>query len=150
MRLKLLSSLLPAGAGLGMLIASCTNGTIAPVVACGPDNVATTAYDVSFVTTYESGFYYAAVDPVAATYYAFTALHPDAAPTQESVAAASAAAAAAGNYYASGCFVATANQNVVTYVLTNCTGLSGWLAPAGRSLRRSPHLATARFSRRDC
>jgi hypothetical protein len=40
----------------------------------------------------------------------------------QAVSAASAAAAAVGNYYSSRCATATANQNVVTYVLDNCSG----------------------------
>lgn len=46
-------------------LASCTTEAVSLVQACGPDNSATTAWDVAAVTNYEAAWYYAAVDPFA-------------------------------------------------------------------------------------
>jgi hypothetical protein len=51
--------------------------------------------------------------------------------TPEAVTAANAVAAAVGNYYPNGCATASANQNVVTFTLNNCTGPLGLVASTG-------------------
>jgi hypothetical protein len=59
------------GAGIG----ACTSTTAAPVIACGPDNVATTNWDVVIITNYEAGFYWVSVDPIPPT--SFTVVFTD-------------------------------------------------------------------------
>jgi hypothetical protein len=46
-------------------LASCTTTSTSLVQGCGPDNSATTAWDVAAITNYEAAWYYAAVDPFA-------------------------------------------------------------------------------------
>ena len=47
-----------------MAVASCTSTSSAPVVACGPDNVATTNADVVAAVNAEAASYYASLDPI--------------------------------------------------------------------------------------
>jgi hypothetical protein len=46
------------------VLAACTSTTSSPVVACGPDNVATTNWDVVAATNYEAAWFYASADPI--------------------------------------------------------------------------------------
>jgi hypothetical protein len=131
MRFHHLLALLPAGVGLGLALASCTSGTVGAVVSCGPDNVATTTYDVATVTNFEAGFYWAAADPIATGLYTFDVIRDAPQATSQAVSAASAAAAAVGSYYSSGCATASANQNVVTYTLDNCSGPLALISTSG-------------------
>ncbi|HZU82220.1 MAG TPA: hypothetical protein VE987_04855 [Polyangiaceae bacterium] len=147
-------------------LAACTSTSSTPAVACGPDNVATTNWDVVAVNNYEAAWYYAAVDPIPTAYYAFETpvggSDPDggdAAAADGSVDAsmdasmdasvgadggsaegggpvssalvASSAAGAVGQYFPNGCATATANANVVTYKLNNCTGPIGLAGASG-------------------
>jgi hypothetical protein len=100
---------------------ACTNNNTTPVVPCGPDSFATSTADLVFVTNYEAGLYFAAIDPIPVSLFTFGVV-ATAASTPQSVTAASAVAMAAGNNFPNGCVRATANQNVVTFVLTNCAG----------------------------
>src|SRR5580704_14210597 len=99
MRFRRLLALLPAGVGLGLALASCTSGTVGAVVSCGPDDVATTTYDVATVTNFEASFYWAAADPIATGLYTFDVIRDAPQATSQAVSAASAAAAAVGSYY---------------------------------------------------
>ena len=131
MRFRHLLALLPVGLGLGLALASCVSGTVAPVVSCGPDSIATTTYDVATVTNVEASFYWAAADPIATGFYTFQLMRDTPQATSQSANAASAAAAAVDNYYSSGCATATANQNVVTYTLDNCAGPLALISTSG-------------------
>ena len=52
-----------------LVLGACTSTTSSPVVACGPDNVATTNWDVTATINYEAAWYYASVDPISLSYY---------------------------------------------------------------------------------
>jgi hypothetical protein len=127
MKKVVLSSLLGA-----MAVAACTSTTTSAVVACGPDNVATTNADVVAAANAEAAWYYASLDPIvfggAIVADVPVAADPDGGITLDagfglpdggfsaaSAAAASAVAAAAGNYFQNGCATATASGNVVTF-----------------------------------
>jgi hypothetical protein len=100
---------------------ACTNNNTTPVVPCGPDSFATSTADLVFVTNYEAGLYFAAIDPIPVSLFAFGVV-ATAAATPQSVTAANAVAMAAGNNFPNACARATANQNIVTFTLTNCSG----------------------------
>ena len=131
---------------LGSLaIAACTSTTSSPVVACGPDNVATTNWDVVVTTEYEAAWYYASLDPIPLGYYAASVTvaagsdsttAPDASGADAVVvatgeSAASAVASSVANYFPNGCATASASGNVVTFALNNCTGPFGLVAATG-------------------
>jgi hypothetical protein len=99
---------------------ACTNNNITPVV-CGPDSFATSTADLVFVTNYEAGLYFAAVDPVPVSLFAF-GVAGAAATTPQAVTAANAVAMSVGNNFPNGCATATTNQNVVTFHFANCSG----------------------------
>ena len=146
MRLACLLAVVPVGVAV---LASCTSSSSpAPVVACGTDNLATTASDVTIVTEYEAGFYWASIDAIPANLYTFTVATSvtstaadagasedgDPAPAVVSAqadTAASAVAAAVGAYYPNGCATATAAANVVTFTLNNCSGPLGLMGVTG-------------------
>jgi hypothetical protein len=132
--------LLAPSIGLAFLGACTSTTTASPVVACGPDNVATTDWDVVATTDYEAAWYFAALEPVPVTVFtvaaAPTSTDPDASVVDAvivdpSVAAASAVAAAVGNNFPNSCATASASGNVVTFHLTNCSGPLGLLASSG-------------------
>jgi hypothetical protein len=53
-----------------VVIAACTSTTTSsPVVVCGPDNVATTNWDVVATTNYEAAWYYASLDAIPVGFY---------------------------------------------------------------------------------
>jgi hypothetical protein len=120
------------------VVISCTSSTT-PDVACGPDHVATTNWDVVATTNDEAAYFWAAADPIPASAYGSgvvaTAVvvqeSPIGADTQQAAMAASAVAAAVGNYFPNGCATATADQNIVTFTLANCTGPLGLSASSG-------------------
>ena len=127
MRLRSLCALLP----VGFAALACTSSTTtAPTVTCGPDSVATTDWDVVAVTDYEAAWYWAAADPIPPSLYTFALGGMATAPPQV-VNAASAIAAAVSTYYPNGCATATANANVVTFVLNNCSGPLGLVNSSG-------------------
>lgn len=123
-------------------VGACNSTTTSPAVVCGPDNVATTNLDVVAVTGYEAGWYWASLDAISVNVLTVAATtvntvsNPfdggsvDAAALLDGAVAAGASAAVAnvvagavGNYFSpSGCATATANGNVVTFHLNNCTG----------------------------
>ncbi len=110
-------------ATLGLLLpgVACSTGTPLP---CGPGNAATTTADWVYATNYEAGLYFAAVDPVPLALYTFSAT-PTAGATSQSILAANAVVAAVGNNFPNHCASASANQNVVTLDLVNCSGPLG-------------------------
>lgn len=137
--------------------ASCTSTTSSPVVVCGPDSVATTNLDLVAATNYEAAWYYASLDPIVFG-APFVADAPvgnqalssegdpdggliapadggfaltDAGVSVTSNAAATAVAAAVGRYFLNGCATATANGNIVTFKLNNCTGPLGMVVSSG-------------------
>jgi hypothetical protein len=114
------------------ILAACTSTTSSLVVACGPDDVATTNWDVAVATNYEAALYYGALDPIPVGFYtvASAPIGADAAPADPSAAAASAAAAAVATYFPN-CANATAAGNVTTYTLNNCTGPLGLVGASG-------------------
>jgi hypothetical protein len=127
-----------------LVLGACTSTTSSPVVACGPDNVATTNWDVTATINYEAAWYYASLDPIPLSYYtvavaatsdavaAADASAADAVVVVASAAsAASAVAAAVGQYFPNGCATASASGNVVTFTLNNCTGPLGLVASTG-------------------
>jgi hypothetical protein len=114
-------------ATLGLLLpgAACSTGTPLP---CGPGNAATTTADWVYATNTEAGLYFAAVDPIPLSLYTFSA-PPTAAAT--SILATNAVVAAAGNNFPNHCASASANQNVVTFDLANCSGPLGITSLSG-------------------
>jgi hypothetical protein len=123
----------------GVVLAACTSTTSSPVVACGPDAVATTTWDVVAATNYEAAWYYASLDAIPIGFYAVASgtLGLDATPsitgvTTASTAAATAVAAAVATYFPGGCATATAVSNVVTFVLNDCSGPFGLVGSTGR------------------
>jgi hypothetical protein len=50
-------------------LVACTSTSSSPVVACGPDNVATTNADVVAATNFEAAWYYGALDPIPLGFY---------------------------------------------------------------------------------
>jgi hypothetical protein len=121
-----------ASAAAIVLLGACNSSTSAsPVVACGPDNVATTNWDVVVVNNYEAAWYYASVDAIPIAFYDPSGAGDPDGGTPSSAAAASAVAAAVGNYFQNGCATASATGNVVTFVLNNCTGPLGLVASTG-------------------
>ena len=131
-------SLLMAPVFGGVVFAACTSTTTSPAVVCGPDNVATTNWDVVAATNYEAAWYYASLDPIPLGFYAVESaevgLSADPAATgstTSSAAAASAVAAAAGHYFPNGCAAAAASGNVVTFRLNDCAGPLGLVASTG-------------------
>jgi hypothetical protein len=100
--------------------AACTSNTSSPVVACGPDAVAVTNWDVVAVTNYEAAWYYASLDAIPVGLF-----------TSTGAAVAGAVAAAEGRYFQNGCATATASGNVVTFVLHNCSGPLGLVNSSG-------------------
>jgi hypothetical protein len=120
----------PASAAIALLGACSTSTTASPVVACGPDNVATTNWDVVAVNDYEASWYYASVDAIPVAFYDGGLLDAGAA-APSSTAAASAVAAAVGTYFPNGCATASASGNVVTFMLHNCTGPLDLIAATG-------------------
>lgn len=134
MRLASLFAILPVGV---VALASCSSSTStpAPTVACGSDNLAVSASDVTIVTEYEGSLYWASIDAIPANLYTFaTAAAPGAvipAASAQAASTASASAAAVAAYFPNGCATATANANVVTYTLNNCSGPLGLMAFSG-------------------
>jgi hypothetical protein len=63
------TSLLLAPVLGSVALVACTSTTSSPVVACGPDNVATTNADVVAAANYEAAWYYGALDPVPLGFY---------------------------------------------------------------------------------
>jgi hypothetical protein len=127
----------PASAAVALL-GACSTTTASPVVACGPDNVATTNWDVVAVNDYEAAWYYASVDAIPLGFYDppadgsnLDAGLLDGGGAAASTAAASAVAAAVGMYFPNGCATASASGNVVTFQLNNCTGPLDLLAASG-------------------
>ena len=111
-------------------LASCTSNSTTPAVACGPDDVATTTSDVVLATNYESSFYFAGGDPIPVGLFTFDGV-TGAVVAPQATMAASAVAAAVGNNFPNGCATATANQNVVTFNLNNCSGPLGLRSASG-------------------
>jgi hypothetical protein len=102
--------------------------------------VAATNWDVVVVTEDEGAYYWTVADPIPAEVFAVSGAAAVATAGQvttmavvlpQDVTAANAVAAAVGNYYPNGCATATANQNVVTFNLNNCTGPLGLTASSG-------------------
>jgi hypothetical protein len=121
MSCKSLCALAPLGLVFSFIWTNgCTNNNTAAPVACGPDSFATTTADLVFVTNLEAGLYFATVDPIPASLFTF--VKAPAASTPQAVAAANAVVGAAGNNFGNGCAKASANQNVVTFTFTNCSG----------------------------
>lgn len=121
-------AILPIGI---VALASCTSSTnTPPAVACGPDDSATTASDVVLVTTDEGGFFWASVDPIPASVFTFTTT-AGGVPAPQAITAASAVAAAVNNNFPNSCASATANSNVVTFNLNNCSGPLGLTGASG-------------------
>jgi hypothetical protein len=131
-------SLLMAPVLGSVVFAACTSTTTSPVVACGPDSVATTNWDVVATTNYEAAWYYASLDAIPLGFYAVESaevgLQADPAATgspTSSATAAAAVAAAVGHYFPNGCATATASGNVVTFRLNNCAGPLGLVGSTG-------------------
>jgi hypothetical protein len=131
-------SLLMAPAFGGVVLAACTSTTTSPAVVCGPDDVATTNWDVVATTNYEAAWYYASLDAIPLGFYAVESaevgLQADPAATSSatsSAAAATAVAASVGHYFPNGCAIATATGNVVTFRLNNCAGPLGLVGSTG-------------------
>jgi hypothetical protein len=87
---------------------SCSAGD--PGTGCGPDEVAAIASDVVVVTNDEAALYFAVADP----------LSPD-----ESDVSAAPVAAAAATYFPGACAAVTADGNVATIQLDDCSGPLG-------------------------
>jgi len=102
-------------------------------VVCGPDDVATTNWDVVATTDYEASWYYASVDPIPTTAFVTDAVGVEGAVVDALTgdSAASTAAGAVGVYFPNGCATATANGNVTTFVLNDCTGPLGLVGAPG-------------------
>ncbi|HXX68792.1 MAG TPA: hypothetical protein VEK07_16515 [Polyangiaceae bacterium] len=129
--MRMIATSVPAAAAMAVLAACNSSTSASPVVVCGPDNVATTDSDVVIVNEYEAAWYYASVDAIPVVFYDPSGASDPDAGTASSAAAASAVAAAVGTYFPNRCATASANGNVVTFVLTNCTGPLGLVATTG-------------------
>lgn len=140
MRKALLLTPVILSAVIGACSSSSTPST--PAVACGPDNVATTAWDVAAINAYEASFYYATFDPIpVGPFVAVASLTPEQAPAADAGAGdagaptatsdASAVAAAVGKYFPNSCASATASGNVVTFTLNDCSGPLGLTGATG-------------------
>jgi hypothetical protein len=115
---------------------ACTSTTSLLAVVCGPDNVATTNWDVVTTTNFEAAWYYASLDAVPLGFYSVASATVgvdavDAGAFASSAGAASAVASAVGQYFPNGCATATASGNVVAFNLNNCTGPIGLVASTG-------------------
>ncbi|HXN34413.1 MAG TPA: hypothetical protein VN894_21270 [Polyangiaceae bacterium] len=129
--MKKIVGLLAPVLGSAVLLA-CTSTTSSPVVACGPDDVATTNWDVVVVTNYEAAWYYASLDAVPLGFYTVASVPvADATLVVSADGAATAVAAAVGQYFPNGCATATASGNVTTFTLNNCTGPLGLVRSTG-------------------
>jgi hypothetical protein len=112
-------------------VASCSNFSSAPVEVCGPDNVATTSWDVIAATNYEAAWYYASLDPIGLGALVVAEAPVGTDPDAASTGAASTVAAGVDRYFPNGCATATASGNVVTFTLNNCSGPLGLVASSG-------------------
>ena len=116
---------------VGAIVSSaCTSTTSSLVVACGPDDVATTNWDIVATTNYEAGWYFAALDPVPLSFFGVTS-GTIIAVAATSNNAATLVAASAGQNFPNSCASATANGNVVTFMLDNCSGPLGLVGTTG-------------------
>ena len=129
MKLKRSLALLTAASAATIAaLASCTSSS-SPTIACGPDSVAATDFDVALAIDDESAFYFAAVDPVPVNFFTFSSTDMPLVTFFDPASAG--VAAAVGNNFPSGCATASANGNVVTFVLTNCSGPLDLLSASG-------------------